>query len=245
MRIIGGHDYYDGAMGYGHDPSILYVRGGAEIAIDHAATKFGLCIPRVRLELRGVKGSKWKNRYVNTASTLDVEHEITRVAVVICGTLYRGVCISTTPRSYYTTRSDISYFWSLDSVGAWLKENQLILYSAPVNWTEKHPMPLEEYFTPLRLRDGIRNDLIERRYSTLVWDEHTKAWGKVWRVDQPILKDIQFYKAVPPNILFQELELWIGGVLPAQVNPVVEISDEIRAAKHGMDKTSFRRPKRS
>jgi hypothetical protein len=44
--------------------------------------------------------------------------------------------------------------------------------------------------------------------------------------------------------MFQEIDMWVGGRLASAGAEMIEIPDEVRLAKHGMDRTSFRRPKR-
>ncbi len=61
----------------------------------------------------------------------------------------------------------------------------------------------------------------------------------------PCLKDIEFYKVVDPYTAFQEISMYLGGVL-GDVDPnTVTVADEHRYAGHGYDKGSFRQPKGS
>lgn len=46
MRIIGGHDYYDSALSYGHDAHTVFVRGAAELTAGEARP-LGLERPRI------------------------------------------------------------------------------------------------------------------------------------------------------------------------------------------------------
>lgn len=54
------------------------------------------------------------------------------------------------------------------------------------------------------------------------------------------LKDVQFFKAVDPFTAFQEISMYISGVLGVDAPDTVTISDVEKARKHGYDKTSFR-----
>ncbi len=64
-----------------------------------------------------------------------------------------------------------------------------------------------------------------------------------WTVNSDTLKDYDFVKVVDPVRAFQELSMWVGGVLPKPGNPMVQITDDkVKLAKHGMDATSFRTP---
>ena len=56
------------------------------------------------------------------------------------------------------------------------------------------------------------------------------------------LKDYGFPKAIDPYTLFQEISMFVGGVIPRNPNPMVEITDDtVKLAKHGFDKWTFRR----
>lgn len=55
-----------------------------------------------------------------------------------------------------------------------------------------------------------------------------------------------FYKQMQAWEVWQEVETWIGGVMPGQCSPMVELNNESKIEKAGFDlKTSFRKPKES
>lgn len=58
----------------------------------------------------------------------------------------------------------------------------------------------------------------------------------------PCLRELGFFKVKDPFAAFQEISMYLGGVLRAGENPMVAISDKDKVAKHGMDEWSFRRP---
>jgi hypothetical protein len=58
----------------------------------------------------------------------------------------------------------------------------------------------------------------------------------------PPLNKLQFQKVMDPWQAFQELEMFIGSTLAKQVDPIVPISDVLKAETHGFDrKWSFRK----
>ena len=66
-----------------------------------------------------------------------------------------------------------------------------------------------------------------------------------WRVNDDTLKDVDFVKVMDPVRAFQEISMWIGGVLPRPGPPMVQITDpEVRLAKRGFDRWSFRKEKK-
>lgn len=70
--------------------------------------------------------------------------------------------------------------------------------------------------------------------------------NSVMRNDQlivnPILKDFGFASMVDPYTAFQELSMYVGGVLTSQMNPDIDRSDDLIRHQKGFDKWSFRKP---
>lgn len=61
----------------------------------------------------------------------------------------------------------------------------------------------------------------------------------------PNLKEIQFYKVFETAATFQELEMYISGVLGIDTQKIIEVSDKSKIEGHGFDfKTSFRKEKK-
>lgn len=58
----------------------------------------------------------------------------------------------------------------------------------------------------------------------------------------PRLGDVEFGKRMDAYSVFQELEMFIGGVLPQSGAPTVELTDKDLIAKHGFNHWSFRKP---
>ena len=56
----------------------------------------------------------------------------------------------------------------------------------------------------------------------------------------PKLQDEEFYRVFDPFMAYQELSMYISGVLGVGERPTVDISDIDMAAKKGFDNKSFR-----
>ncbi len=64
------------------------------------------------------------------------------------------------------------------------------------------------------------------------------------QVNPYCLNTVDFYKALDPYTAYQELQMWIGGVLGGTSPEIVKITDDkVLAASHGYDKESFRGPR--
>lgn len=51
----------------------------------------------------------------------------------------------------------------------------------------------------------------------------------------PCLKDLKFFKVKDPVTAFQEISMFISGVIGVPSKPVVEVSDKVKAASRGHD----------
>lgn len=58
----------------------------------------------------------------------------------------------------------------------------------------------------------------------------------------PNLRASEFFKAVDTYQVYQELSMFIGGILAKSENEMVKISDKDKLLQHGFDKQSFRHP---
>lgn len=184
-----------------------------------------------------------KKRCVSYVDVLDdlvfeIGHEryyCLAVTVILAGKRYNGVYC--TPDFWWRHRDGaIEYCWTREQWEQWLNKRGVLLVGKN-KW-------IDDYFATEGLPSGLRDRMAERRWTIMV-NKHER-WAhkeEPWLIDQPVLKSIQFYRRVPPNIAYQEIDMWVGGILPAAGRPMVEVSDEVRLAKHGMDEMSFQRPK--
>jgi hypothetical protein len=59
----------------------------------------------------------------------------------------------------------------------------------------------------------------------------------------PLLKDYEFYKVFDTFQAFQEVEMFMGGVLGAGEKEITEVADKYKITQHGFNKFSFRKDK--
>jgi hypothetical protein len=253
MRIVGGRDYYDSALSYGHDPSLVFVRGETLLTAEDA-TRCGLYPSHLpgALTAAGEGGDRSASRRrefrrPETASTKrtrirGTEYSLSFPTVIVAGMRRQGIRaeISHLFRDA-GAQASVTYCWTEQQFTQWLGQHHLAYGDSDAD--------LRAYFEPARLQAAAREMVVEHRWTILVhdpggdWFHVSRAWSRVpWHVDQPVLRHVGFARAVPPHLLFQEIEMWLGGVLAAVGKPLIRVSDTDRAAKHGMDHTSFRRP---
>lgn len=224
MRIYGGHDYYDCVLGYGADPSVVLVRKNEKLPPQEVP------IPQpLRLHLHNAPQSSY----------LDSITRLRHIIVVFCSKIYYGAEI------------EGQYFWSADKLHAWVAEHRGFSVSVSGPWrggtwrTEKHPYTLEEYFAVSEASDDLREYLITNRYAIILKLE-TLGYGEPEVFMNPhSLKRLDFAKALDPYTAYQELSMWVGGVLAGESPKIVKIvSDRVLLEGHGFDNVfSFRGPR--
>lgn len=250
MRLIYGHDYYDNVLAYGRDDDVVFVRSKAEKRSNRDVPVYSGGILS-RIAFKGKKGDYIRHAYYNHSLRYNgFQYYFKHMTVVFCGKEYRGIQISMHPESNDLSQTDL-YFWNHDKFIEFVHEQSLTITAAYVRATQNAlDKELLEYFDPHELGTKERNWLIENRITILVHDVTyippyaVQGTGMVWNVNPDTLKDIEFYRIVDPYTAFQEISMWVGGVLPRNPNPMVEITDDkVKISKHGFDKFSFRKAK--
>lgn len=269
MRIIGGHDYYDGGLAYGRDDAITFLRNG-DRRMTSAAVQEQLHVPEALCGARlGAEASQREYWYRPNSHRLQsveyrkegqaIRHDVSHAAVILCGTLRRGVHVASS-NPYGCSRSLGSrWIWNADAMRSFAAEWDLALDEEPparsrhrshsVNQTVW--LGLEEWFAPVVLEGRTRDALVDARITIAALNplerptRDEKGVELDWRIDQDGLRDMEFAKAVDPYTAFQEISMWLGGVIPSNGPGIVEIVDnEVKIAKAGFHHpTSFRRAK--
>lgn len=246
MKIISKfHDYYDTAMAMGVDPNIIYKRETKELDPDN----------------------KWFKKitlFSPIATSMNIlNHRITRteinervpIVLVFCGQIYRGVSLQLSDRY----RTEDSYkgpqiiCWNIEQLDATLAK-----YKIP--WDKPNNRGRYSYFT--------RSQLCKCDYELFFQQTPTNQQSIIdlhFNVDCPVimitignmylgeqkmylnpsLKKIQFMKCLDAYSTFQQLSMFIGGVMGGVTPKMITIDDNIRLEMHGFDrKESFRKRKR-
>lgn len=216
MRIYGGHDYYDCGLSMGIDPTIVLIREKSK-----SIPVKSVCESLLGFEMR-----------------LFPENSIIqRVSIVFCGKLYRGVLVS---RNY----GDLHTFWNADKLiefSAEVKNGRVGIYNSWYSRSNKKKPTLEDYFTPVEPPEAVRRYMIDNKIAILVQRESNRIDDGEFLVNPIGLKQLGFAKALDPYTAFQELSMWIGGILGGTSPETVRITDDkVLIENHGYDKHSFR-----
>jgi hypothetical protein len=232
-------DYYDGVAGTtGIDKTIVYDRQIIEVEENDMPEFFK----------RGRYYSYFRNREKNPFYQLCNTHikkkyfkkypHHSYFLVGFCGKLYVGFNlyeIDTQTNDYHnvltTTTYDLDYIRELfedKSYGGYLEDNlQYVLKYDAMDW-------FRNMNTPCFIFDqdyGVDHlDLKRNR-----WNQNPKFFIN------PLLKDYEFYKVFDAFQAFQEISMFIGGVLGNREKDIVVVADKYKIEQHGFDKWSFRK----
>jgi len=249
MRIFSKfHDYYDKVLSYGIDPNVIYERKEEDI------TEIVDKNPYIKDTLSQIHDNifDFKIERINSPELQIIFKNI----ILFCGKIYFCIKISYKVRGVEQYIDTIhEYIYTFDT------------FERAINKYSKINL---EYGIPSGIFDGSRGKLIEasKRFKSL-FDRQGVTSDIIipfhFELDSPIividydmlftykrkiniykdkkLKDVEFFKAVNPFKAFQELSMFIGGVMGGKSPITIEVSDKDRIAKHGFDKFSFRKEK--
>lgn len=234
MRIIGGHDYYDSALAYGRDDDILFVRDNRQFM--HKDTPLEWPVE----EIFSYNG-RYADRYCHVVNKTN---RYTRALVLyICGVRYFGVEV------YESFGSFREIFWTYDKLVDYATKHKLKIVDRS-KWSWRPQPSIEDLFNLKTTKEQL-DWLIENRVALAVGGYENNEFRDpkdrmVWYCNDAkthSLRSLQFQKVMDPFTLFQELSMFVGN-LPKDGPPMVQITDpDIKIAKHGFDKWSFRRHK--
>jgi len=77
----------------------------------------------------------------------------------------------------------------------------------------------------------------DRKISISGWYENPRF------IINPVLNDYEFYRVFDTFQTFQEIQMFLGGVLGNHEKKIIEVADKYKIEQHGFDKWSFRKEK--
>ena len=257
MRIIGGKDYYDSAIAYGIDPGVVFVRDARHLTngqMDKIGRYSGISLSLTHKDdvdkYYGARRRVSTSLYDTYRQIDGVYYKLIEHTVIFCGKVYQGIEIH---EHKTLTPSLVHFFWSLDKIKKWADQRDLVVGTAVPFWNRKNDNS-DPFHVSQVGEDGIRG-LIEANVSIAIdtgQKDTTVGRGRIgwsearsgWIANGTGLSAIGFQSALDPYTAFQELAMWVGGTLATNgPNTVTITDDKVKIAKHGFDKTSFRKPK--
>ena len=217
MRIFSKfHDYYDIGLSRGHDDRILYVRQEKKMGSEPSSMQY-----------TGVKSGSYG---------------CSGITIGFCGKIY-----SLVEFRFYNGISgvtDIQFCYSIEELTNEFKKFGIPV-STDVNGKYRMYSEIGRY---QKFFETGKSTTYGVQYKRNLQDIFIKNKVPIFRIDgpqitlNPILKDVKFFRIFDSYSAYQEIEMYIGGVLGSIGKEIPKVSDEDRFAAHGFDKQSFRMP---
>lgn len=250
MRIIGGRDYFDSALAYGRDETLVFARKRHDSADVMPFESSGLVQEADQVSFANGEKKRWDEEFFTVGSK---EFTCTPAAAWFAGKRYGGIEVRPRDRNGWKSEHH-AWHWSRDGFMDFLAAAGIKLRKHR-DWISDHYRTLDaktvEHHFEHRGSQAEIDWLVDNAVSIAIWTNTPNGprngsdWKSRtgWKIDTDGLGGIGFAKCIDPYTAFQELSMWVGGVLPRPGNPMVEISSEkVMVAKHGMDEWSFRTP---
>jgi hypothetical protein len=241
MRIISKfHDYYDSAMSYGQDQTVVFTRTTEQV--DLTEDEFNR-FPAADLyhHIRGNKNYKLK---------------MTAVFFCFSGKTYRSIQVRIWDRRDGDTEYspviigdalETRYFYDVESLREFLAKYKFEINLTQYSWQNKQEPVITEFLSK-QGTDENEKWLIERKFAIIsvvrsgTWNPSRFAPVYKHQAElNPVLKDVEFYKVLDSFTAYQELDMFISGTLPQSTAMPIEIADKDKIPQHGFDKWSFRK----
>lgn len=245
MRIITKQsDYYDSIQSYGQDQSVIYIRKPEELFDENFVDEY-----------YNLGKSRWGDVPVSHLYNVSDYRGVDIVkgfSVFFCGQRYNAVVTSVpNPDRDVLTRIRMTHY-NLDELdkyidGLKLKEKREYLpkyrrrYGAKKEST-KTLERLTNFFNMSKTNDNIHFDLdVPVFVIDAIRDNSVRhiKWQK-GIVKNPILKDYGFAHIKDPYTAYQEIDMYISGVMGGKSPRMQEISDDVMKQQKGFDKWSFK-----
>ena len=175
----------------------------------------------------------------------------------MCGKTYVGYVF----RYYTGNTEEIKITYTVDDFLALMDIKDRKPYSGKNTYRENDYSKLISYYNLYHNKDH-KELFVKHHVPIFVYDFDTKIntihnrdnpqvinrWGVTTYSDSfimynPCLKDYKFYKMFNPSQTFQEIQMYLQGVLGSKEKESKELSDIEKIEQHGMDKKwSFRNP---
>lgn len=212
------HDYYDTAIAYGVDKECVYAR-----TIETLKSK-----------------SRWSGNETSEYSTKDYKLCITPYSIGFCGAIYK--CIKIQEVNNINRAEEILVFYDAQSFIEHMKKYNIDLPKRRYwGWSGSRSLytyawhdeiAAKEYFNKEISKD-LYNIFTDRRVPIFAHTRYTITIN-------PCLKDFKFGKVKDAPTAFQEIHMYLSGVLGNKEKETLDITDKTRAQQHGFDKWSFR-----
>lgn len=229
MRVISKfNDYYDIGMSYGQDQSLIFHRQENKIIMpDNSWGKEPALFQKDCTNLRNI----WELSY-------------RRIIVGFCGEAYLCYYLELTlphhpfkVSTYAFNEEAVRRFLEL-----WLNEKTYLQFLEPTpknSWRTRLRLDQVQKVFSLFNPNKFFNYFIDKKIPIFVAQRHLSGRGVVV-CENSNLSDVEFYKVIDPYTAYQEISMFIGGVLGVGEPDIIEVSDECKRDGKGFNDQSFK-----
>ncbi len=216
MRIISKqHDYYDSTASHGVDMQVVYVRNPSFTQTP----------------------GYYQSDYFHVWKGLSQHYYWTdRHLIGFCGKIYPTIGVgggSEKTEYFYTEESLIKY---------WERQGILVEPGYRYNSNLRTKLGIKQAFEVSHLEKHLENLFHEHKSPIFVYGKELGGTDRGISLN-PLLRPYQFYKIKDPVTAFQDIYMYISGVLGINQKPMVKIDDKYKIAAKGHDgEYSFRKP---
>lgn len=231
MKIVSKFsDYYDSVMKQGVDLNKVFIRETKEL--DKAT------LPKDWQEKRE---NSYRHKFAEYQELELGYHNhprlgwIKSIYIVFAGKLYGGF------ETINACKSGIKYVWNEEDLTTECQQINLDLDRK--SWYSKQTdLDIARQIFSVNGSEVLSSWAINNSISIakISFDLQNRGYRII--TENPCLKDMNFQKVIDPFTAYQELDMWIGGVIGQNPQPD-EVSDSVKIQQHGFDKWSFRKHK--
>jgi len=255
MRIISKErDYYDSAQGLGIDETLVYVRHPRKIKLDEFECKFikdlFSCAPRW-------SSNRW--RYDKSEIKLTAEPFI----IGFCGRVFPGMelKIRIGKDIFGDAKYKMIYVYSykklIEILGKYKLESKLKEVRDKTSLWGTNKKSTMEFFKLGKRSKEFEKFFIGNKAPVFTVVQHMKLQIGLTPSDHSTmkhpdlvnggliinnnLKDLHFFEKIDAFTAYQEISMYMGGVIPRNTPELVEVSDKSMIKKKGFNECSFRK----
>ena len=252
MRLIGGKDYYDGAVGFDNDNQRVFIRDRLEFYTKGQKDPIILPVPEFNQDIRiEFDATNYRMRYGYTTYNdpfTKKDYIMGTEMVYFCGFLYRyevlkevinnGVYGTEYKTERFITTFDEYQEFFLDRFNQKLaKRPKRKMYPFEKKYITYYSDNISDYFKPIPVNSEY---LRQNKVICAIYVRLDRNSDRLWALNTDGLDTVGFQKIMSQWQAYQEIEMFPGTILVDDADKMVKLSDDKVLTKHGFDKWSFR-----
>lgn len=249
MRIISKfHDYYDIGLSYGVDPEIVYVRKTEKINIDYTSRSEKTELTK-QIDIAKKVFSKFREDGFNCVKPTRRNYSLDHLKLLInsfgcicfCGYVYPFIECKINLNRY----KKFKYIYLLDDLDNLIENSKnKRIYNWYYNKTKQRYYEInrkhfKDFFNGCEKMPY--NDLVDLH---LYYDSPIFMYERGYDftiIKNPKLDEVEFYQIQDSYTAFQNLSMFMSGILGVKQNETLDVSDKNLKHMKGFDEGSFRK----